>query len=112
MSRGRNPGLIDPDDVRCIHVDGSFSAIICLLFRKDEIRSLINIHERHVGITPGSGNMHFSSWLCPERTSRHPHISGIRIIVVNGAANDDCAVGDIVKMWWRREAVHKPDEKA
>jgi hypothetical protein len=73
---------------------------------------LLNLYVRHIGTTLGSGDVHFSFWLRPERTRRQPHISGIRIIIVNEAANDHSAVGDIVNMRWRRETVHKLNEKA
>jgi hypothetical protein len=92
-------------------VDRLVFAIKCLLDSKDEIRSFLSLDVRE-GVAPlCSGNVNASVWLRPERTCRHPHLIGIRVVVVHEAANNDSAVGDIVNMWWRLEGVHGLEEE-
>lgn len=89
---------VDPNDVGRAHVDRPFSTIKRLSGRKDEIRSRINLYVGDIDAALGGGNMHFTGWLRPKRTWRHPHLGSIGIIVVNEATNDDAPVGDIVNM--------------
>ena len=56
------------------------------------IGRIVDFHERHIGSALGSSNVRLAFRLCPEGSGGHPHISGIRIIVVNEAANDHSSV--------------------
>lgn len=49
--------------------------------------------------------MDFALRLGPERTGWHPHLGGIGVVVVYPSANDDAAVGHVVDVGWRFEAV-------
>lgn len=50
--------------------------------------------------------------LRPVGTRRHPHGRGGRVVVVDAAADDHAAIGDVVDMRRRREAVGEHDKEA
>ena len=57
-----------------------------------------------------SGDVVFSQRLRPEGAGPHPHLPGSGIVVVNGTANHDRTVGDVVNMRRRLKAVHELDK--
>lgn len=81
------------------------------LGRKDS-KCILNLYVCEGVTTLGRGNVHTSGWLRPERTRRHPHITGIRIVIVNEAANYHSTVGDIVDMGWRLKTLYWLKQKA
>ena len=74
IGRGGHSGRIDPDDIRRVHVDRSFSTVKRFLCRKDEVRTSIDLDQRYIGGTFGSGNVHFA-FGCVQKEPTGIHIS-------------------------------------